>query len=83
MTDFKFNNKFYKQKYGLLMRNPFSGVLTCLFLEFLEYSPFKYRLRSNTTYFRYVDNKHKFLPQNIKIEEITEKPNNVEPSILH
>ena len=37
MTYFKFNNKFYKQKYGLLMRNPLSGVLACLFREFLEF----------------------------------------------
>ena len=56
MTYFKFNNKFYKQKYGLLMGNPLSRVLACLFLGFLESGPFKYRLLSNTTYFRYINN---------------------------
>ena len=81
MTYFKFNNKFYKQKYGLPIGNPRSGVLACLFLEFLVSGPFKYRLPSNTTHFRYIDDILIFLPQNIKIEEITEKLNNVEPSI--
>ena len=78
MTYFKFNNKFYKQKYGLPMGNPLSRVLACLFVEFLESSPFKYRLPSNITYF---DNILIFLPQNIKTEEIAEKLNHVEPSI--
>ena len=32
MTYFKFNNKFYKQKHGLPVGNPLSGVLACLFL---------------------------------------------------
>ena len=77
MTYFKFNNKFYKQKSGLPMGNPLSKVLTCLFLES---GPIKYRLPSNTTCFRYIDNALIFLPQNIKIEE---KLNNVEPSTLH
>ena len=81
MTYFKFNNKFYKQKYGLPMGNPLSKILACLFLEFLDSGPFKYRLPSNTTYFRYIDDILIFLPQNIKIEEIAEKLNNVEPSI--
>ena len=81
MTYFKFNNKFYKQKHDLPMGNPLCRVLACLFLEFLESAPFKYRLLSNTTYFRYIDDIHIILPQNIKIEEITEKLNHVEPTI--
>ena len=36
---------------------------------------------SNCTYFRYIGDILIFLPQNIKIEEIAEKPNNVEPCI--
>ena len=80
-TYFKFNNIFYKQKYGFPMGNSLSGILACLFLEFLPSSPFKYRLPSNTTYLRYIDGIIIFLLQNIKIEEIAEKLNNVEPSI--
>ena len=63
------------------MGNPLSGVLACLFLEFLVSGPFKYRLPSNTTYFRYIDDILIFLFQNIKIEEIAKKLNNVEPTI--
>ena len=61
------------------MGNPLSGVLTCLFLEFSESGPFKYLvilliLDILTIYtFSY--------PQNIKIEEMAERFNNVEPSI--
>ena len=80
MTNTKFN-KFYKQKYGLPIGNPLSGVLVCLFKEFLESGAFKYRLPSNTTHFRYIDDILIFLPQNIKIEDIAEKLNNIEPSI--
>ena len=63
------------------MGNSISGVLARLFLEFLESGPFKYILPINTTYFRYIDDILIFLPQNIKIEKIAEKLNNVEPSI--
>ena len=62
------------------MGNPLSRVLACPFLEFLESSSFKYRLSSNTTYFRYIDHILIFRPQSIKIEELAKKLNNVEPS---
>ena len=64
------------------MGNPLSGLRASLFLEFLESGSFKYRLPSNTIYFRYIDNILIFLSQNIKIEEIVEKLDNVEPSII-
>ena len=76
MTYFKSNNKLHKQKSGLPMGNHLS-----LSQEFLESGPFKYRLHSNTTYFRYIVDILIFLSQNIKIEEIVEKLNNDEPSI--
>ncbi len=52
------------------MGNPLTGVLACLFLEFLETGTFKYRLPTNTTYFIYIDDIHISLPQNLKAEEI-------------
>ena len=55
------------------MGNPLSGFQACLFLEFLESGPFKYRLPTNTTYFRYIDDILILQPQNIKIEEIAKK----------
>ena len=63
------------------MENPLSRVFACLFLEFLESGLFKYRLPSDTTYFRYIHDILIFQPQNTKIEEIAEKLNNVEPFI--
>ena len=50
MAYFKSNDKFYKQKSGLPIGNPFSEVLASLFLEFLESGPFKYRLPCNNVY---------------------------------
>ena len=47
----------------------------------LDSSPFKHRLPSNITYFRCIDDILIFPPQNVKIEEITGKLNNVESSI--
>ena len=55
MTNFKFNNKLYKQKPGLPMGNPLRRILTDLFLEFLESGPFKCSLPSSSTCFRYID----------------------------
>ena len=81
MTYFKFKHQFYKQKYGLPTGNALSGVLVSLSQEFLETSPFKYRLPNNTTYLRYIENILISQTQNIKIEEIAEKLNNVEPAI--
>ena len=80
MTYCKSNNTFYKQKSGLPMEKTLSGVLAGQFFEYLESGFLKYRLPINATYFRYIDDILIFLPQNIKIEKIAEKLNNVEPS---
>ena len=80
-TYFKSNDKFYKQKFGLPIGNLLNGVLAGLFLEILESGPFKYRVPIKATYFIYIDYILIFLPQNIKIKNIAEKLNNVEPSI--
>ena len=78
MTYFEFNDKFYKQKFGLLIGNLLSHVLACLFLEFI---PFRYRLPIDTKYFRYIDNILIYQPRNVKIKNIDEKLNIVESSI--
>ena len=81
MAYFKFKNKFFKQKYVLSVGNPLSIVLACLFLEFFRICSFKSSQLGITTYFRYIEDILIFLPQNIKIEEIAQKLNNVVPSI--
>ena len=57
------------------MGNPLNGVLTSLFLEFLESSPFKYLATPHILDILLIY--LFFLPPNIKTEEITEKLNNV------
>lgn len=52
---FTFNNQHYRQKFGLPMGSPLSGVLACLFLEFLESDSFKNIFLTNSSYFRYID----------------------------
>ena len=52
-----------------------------VYKSYIESSLFKYRLPSNTPYFRYIEDILIFLPENIKVEEIAEKLNNIEPSI--
>ena len=80
-TYFKFNKKFYKQKYGLPMGNPLSGISACLFLEFLESGTFKYKLPSNTTYLRYIVDILFFYAKTSKLKRQQKKLNNFEPSI--
>ena len=63
------------------MEIPLCRVLVYLFLEFLKSGPFKYRLCSIATYFRYIGDILIFLCQNIKIELIADTLNNTEPSI--
>ena len=78
---FQYNNIFYKQKFGLPMGSPLSGVLACIYLEFLESCPFKYIIPNTACYFRYIDDTLLIYPQDLDLHSITEKLNNVELSI--
>ena len=72
---------FYEQKFGLPMGSLLSGVLACIYLEFLESGPFKYIIPNTVCYFRYKDNILLIYPQGLDLHSITGKLNNVEPSI--
>lgn len=52
---FTFDNQFYKQRFGLPMGSPLSGVLACLYLEFLESDTFKNILPPDSSCFRSID----------------------------
>ena len=78
---FQYNNIFFKQKFGLTMGSPLSGVLACIYLEFLESGPFKYIIPNTTHYFRYIDDILLIYPQDLDLHSITDRLNNVEPSI--
>ena len=64
------------------MGSPLSGVLACLFLEFLETKPFKYILPNDIQYFRYIDDILIIYPNKYNITSLIQKLNKVEPSII-
>ena len=78
---FQYNNTFYKQKFGLPMGSPLSGVLACIYLEFLESGPFRYIIPNTAHFFRFIDDILLIYPQDPDLHSITDKLNNVEPSL--
>ena len=78
---FQYNNIFCKQKFGLPMESPFSGILARIFIEFLESGPFKCIIPNTAHYFRYINNILLIYPQDLSLHSITDRLNNVEPSI--
>ena len=75
------NDIFYKKKFYLPMGSPLCGVLACIYLEFLESSPFKCIIPNTAHYFRYIDDIQLIYPQSLDLHNITDRLNNVEPSI--
>ena len=63
------------------MGSPLSGVLACIYLEFLETGPFKYHIPYTAHYFRYIDDILLIYPQDLYLHSITDRLNNVKPSI--
>ena len=63
------------------MGSPLSGVLACIYLEFLESGPFKYIIPNTAHYFRYINDILLIYPQDLDLHSITDRLNNVEPSI--
>ena len=61
------------------MGSPLSGVLACIYLEFLESGPFKYVIANSARYFRYIDDILLINPQDLNLYSITDGLNNVEP----
>ena len=63
------------------MGSPLSGILACIYLEFLESGPFKHIIPNTAHYFRYIDDILFIYPQDLDLNSITDKLNNVEPSL--
>ena len=63
------------------MGSPLSGVLACLFLEFLEAGPFINILPKNSLYLRYIDDILLICPQRTDIEKLTTNLNKIEDTI--
>ena len=58
-----------------------SSVLVWIYLEFLESDPFKYIITSNPSYSRYIDDILLIYPQDLNLNSIADRLNNIEPSI--
>ena len=80
MSTNQYNHIFHKQKFGLLIGSPLNRVLACIYLEFSESGPFKYIIPNTVHYFRYIDD-ILIYPQDLDLHSITDRLNNVEPSI--
>ena len=63
------------------MGSPISGVLAYIYLEFIESGPFKYIILNTARYFGYIDNILLIYTQDLYLHSITDRLNNVEPSI--
>ena len=58
-----------------------SGLLACIYLEFLESGPFRYIIPNTARNFSYIDDILLIYPQDLYLHSITDRLNNVEPSI--
>ena len=80
-SKFTFNEKYYKQKFGLSMGNPLSPVLSNLYMEFFE----KYILSNikdeNIVWLRYIDDVLCLWPKDTPIIPFFNQLNSLVPSI--
>ena len=81
LTFFQFNEYLYKQKAGLPMGNPLSGVLACLYLEHLETNHFSSIIPAGSDYFRYIDDALLIHPKDLDLPHTVHRLNEIEPSI--
>ena len=81
LTHFEFDGQLYQQKFGLPMGSPISGILACIYLEFLESGPFRKIFPSNIHYFRYIDDALIIYPNNTNLPHLVNNLNKIEPTI--
>ena len=63
------------------MVSQLNGVFACIYIEFLESGPFKYIIPNTASYFRCIDDILLIYPQDLDLHSITDRLNNVEPSL--
>ena len=78
---FAFDQKLYKQKFGMAMGSPISAVLANLFMESMEVGPYANIIPPNVTWLRYVDDVLLIAPRRLSIKQLQDKINEVEESI--
>jgi hypothetical protein len=80
-TCFVFNDRFYRQKFGMQMGNCLSPVLANIYMEFFESRLALSIMVDNSFWLRYVDDIFSLMPKNVDINLFLIQLNNVTPSI--
>ena len=78
---FTFNDVYYRQKSGMAMGSPLSGILSNLFLEHLEANYFNQVIHKDIVWLRYVDDVLVIAPRRLDLDSLRGRLNSVEPSI--
>ena len=78
---FVFNNKFYKQVFGMAMGNPLSPLLSNLYMEFFEINLLPKIKHSHFKWYRYVDDIIALINSNFNVENFLKELNDLVPSI--
>ena len=78
---FVFNEKFYKQKFGLSMGNPLSPVLSNIYMEFFEKNLLTKIKYNSIVWYRYIDDILCLWPENENLNEFLDKLNNLANTI--
>ena len=78
---FQFNEKFYRQKFGISMGSPLSPVLANLFMEYFESQLLPSITPKPLMWLRYVDDVFLIWPENENFDVFYQKVNDLVPSI--
>lgn len=63
------------------MRSPLSGVMACIFFEFLKSGPFQNILPKQSTYFHYIDDVLLIYPHDTNLPDLVDQLNKVKHTI--
>ena len=66
---------------NLSKSSPFRGVLTCLFIEFLDSGPFRFMIPKDSSHFYYIDEILLIYTRNYYLTKFTDRLNNIEPPL--
>ena len=77
-TKFLFQDQYFKQKFGLGIRNPLNPVLSNLYLEFFEEYLLSAIKDQNIVWFKYIDDILCLWPVESCLEDFMDKLNNLE-----
>ena len=80
-TCFTFNEKYYRQKFGMQMGNCLSPVLSNIYMEFFESRVANAIFPDNFYWFRYVDDSFGIWDSHFNIDDTLHQLNNLVPTI--